>query len=294
VKVTLEAPAKINLYLEVGPLRSDGYHAVRTVMQAVELCDTVEVELGEGGDGMELVVEGDAPAGPDNLCLRAAEAFATALGRHLAGRIKLIKRIPQAAGLGGGSSDAAAVLRALNYLLGEGLQREELLWTAASLGSDVPFFLLGGTVLGEGRGERVSPLLQAPPLPLLLLNPGTGLEAKEVYGRFDLRGGDDPPGGGPRDLIAALPGGDINAIATLLFNSLQRAALEMDPAIRKLLEVGRRTGAKGALVSGSGPTVFALVSDDEAARGLEAEMRGAVPFVVRTRFRTSGVSLAVG
>lgn len=289
MRITLEAPAKVNLYLEVGAVRRDGYHGVRTVMQAVELCDLVEVELG-GVGGMALEVEGDAPAGEDNLCLKAAAAFARAVGEPLAGRIRLVKRIPTAAGLGGGSSDAAAVLRALNRLRGEELGREALLRTAASLGSDVPFFLLGGTALGEGRGERVSPLAQAPPLPLLLLNPGRGLETGEVYRRFDLCGGDEPPEGGPRGLIAALPLGEADMVAPFLFNSLQRAALELAPETRRLLERGGRAGARGALVSGSGPSVFLLAGDDASARRLEEEMAGAAPIVVRTRFRASGVS----
>ena len=293
-KVILEAPAKINLYLEVGPPRSDGYHSVRTVMQSVDLCDIVEVELAEGGSGLELEVEGDAPSGEENLCLRAAGAFSSAMGRPLAARIRLSKRIPKAAGLGGGSSDAAAVLRALNFLLGEAMGREELFRTAASLGSDVPFFLVGGTSLGEGRGERVTPLRQAPPLPVVLANPGTGLPTAEVYRRFDLSGGDGPPAGGPGALIESLPAGDAQKIASLLFNSLQRAACEMMPEVGVLLEVAKKAGAEGVLVSGSGPTVFLLAGGVEQATALEGELKGAAPYVVRARFRSSGVSPVTG
>ena len=293
-KVVLEAPAKINLYLEVGPRRADGYHPVRTVLQAVELCDLVEVELAEGGEGLELEVEGDAPLGEENLCHRAGEAFLAAAGLRAGVRVRLSKRIPRAAGLGGGSSDAAAVLRALNFLAGETVARDELLRTAASLGSDVPYFLVGGTALGEGRGERVTPLAQAPPLPVVLVNPGSGLATEEVYRRFDLRGGDEPPRAGLDLLVEALPGGDVARIAPLLFNSLQSAACELMPEAESCLQKGRQAGAAGALVSGSGPTVFLLARTEGEAAGLERKMRGVAPLVFLTRFRSAGVSLSSG
>jgi len=289
-RAVLEAPAKINLYLEVGPPRPDGYHPVRTVLQAVEICDLLEIEVTEGGEGIQLAVEGDAPAGDDNLCHRAAAVFLAATGMRMGVKMKLSKRIPQAAGLGGGSSDAAAVLRILNFIAGEALNREELLRTAASLGMDVPFFLVGGTALGQGKGERITPLPQAPPLPVLLVNPGAALSTAEVYRRFDLSGGDDPAAQGPGSLIAALPAGDARTVATLLHNSLQRAACELMPEVGNLLEEAAGIGATGALVSGSGPTVFVLAASDEEAAFLEEEMRRHAPVVYRTRFRMAGVS----
>lgn len=289
-RAVLEAPAKINLYLEVGPPRPDGYHPVRTVLQTVELCDLLEVEVTEGGEGIQLAVEGDAPAGDDNLCHRAATVFLAATGMRMGIKIKLSKGIPQAAGLGGGSSDAAAVLRILNFISGEALNREELMRTAASLGMDVPFFLVGGTALGEGRGERITPLPQAPPLPVVLINPGAALPTADVYRRFDLSGGDDPAAQGPGSLIAALPSGDISIIEKLLHNSLQRAACELMPGVGALLEKVAGAGAAGALVSGSGPTVFVLAASDEESALLEEEMSRHAPVVIRTRFRMAGVS----
>lgn len=289
-RITLEAPAKINLYLEVGSLRPDGFHNVRTVIQAVDLCDRVEVELKGAGEALELEVEGEAPAGGDNLCLRAAETINSVLRKPVGARIRLVKRIPQAAGLGGGSSDAAAVLRALDFLLGGVLRKRELLSMAASLGSDVPFFLLGGTVLAGGRGERISPLKQAPPLQVVLVNPGRELSTSEVYRWFDQAGGEDPPPGGPEALIGALPGGDPGEISRHLFNSLQRAACILAPEVEELLASALRAGAEGALVSGSGPTVFLLARDEDGATALEARMRDTAPLVVRTRFRGAGVS----
>lgn len=289
-RITMEAPAKINLYLEVGPARPDGYHPVRTILQTVALCDLVEVEVTDGGEGLRLEVEGDAPPGEDNLCLRAAAAFLAATGMRMGVSVRLLKRIPQAAGLGGGSSDAAAVLRVLNFIAGEAMSKEELLSAASTLGMDVPFFLVGGTVLGEGRGERVTPLTQAPPLPVLLVNPGAGLATGEVYRRFDLCSGGGPPAQGSGDLVDALSRGDVGAIAPLLHNSLQRAACELMPEIAALLEKAAGAGAAATLVSGSGPTVFLLAADDEQAAYLEAEMKKHAPLVIRTSFRGAGVS----
>ncbi|MBC7228910.1 MAG: 4-(cytidine 5'-diphospho)-2-C-methyl-D-erythritol kinase [Actinobacteria bacterium] len=290
--VTLEAPAKINLYLEVGARREDGYHGVRTVMQAVDLCDRVEVEVVGGRGTVALEVKGEAPAGEDNLCHRAARAFLEAAGVRWDVRMRLEKRIPLAAGLGGGSSDAAAVLRGLNFLAGEALAGEELLRLAASLGTDVPFFLVGGTALGEGRGERVTPLVQAPPLPLVLANPGVPLPTPEVYRRFDEVGGGEPPRGGVEAMGEALRGGEVRRVASLLFNSLQPAACALMPQVGALLEHALWAGAEGALVSGSGPTVFALAGDEGRAAEMEAELRRHAPVVVRTRFRAAGISLA--
>ncbi len=289
-EAALEAPAKINLYLEAGPLRPDGYHPVRTVMQTVELCDLVEMEVTVGGEGVQLAVEGDAAPGEDNLCYRAACVFLAATRLRMGIKIRLGKRIPQAAGLGGGSSDAAAVLRMLNFFAGEAMTRERLMRTAASLGMDVPFFLVGGTALGEGRGERITALPQAPPLPVLLVNPGMALATSEVYRRFDLSGVDDPPAQGPGTLITLLPAADGEMIAPLLHNSLQRAACELMPEVATLLRRASEAGAAGALVSGSGPTVFILPRSDDEAVFLEEEMMRHAPAVVRTRFRMAGVS----
>lgn len=290
-KLVLEAPAKINLYLEVGPLRADGYHSVRTVMQAIELCDMVEIALGPGGGRIELQVEGDAPAGDENLCVQAAESFSAWLKKPMAARIKLRKRIPKGAGLGGGSSDAAAVLRGLLLLSEADMSRDELFRLAASLGSDVPFFLIGGTALGMGRGEEIFPLVQAPPLLVVLANPGNELSTRLVYERFDLVGGGEPHDDGPGPLIESLAAGAANRIPALLFNSLQQASTEIVPDTLELMERAREAGAEGCLVSGSGPTIFALANNEEQAVMLENEMKQVAPWVLRTSFRSCGVSL---
>ncbi len=289
-RVVVKAPAKINLYLEVGARRPDGFHEVRTVIQAVEVFDRLDLELLEGGEGIRLEVEGTAPQGEDNLCFRAAAGFLEETGLRLGVRIVLTKNIPEAAGLGGGSSDAAAVLRGLNLLTGEALGREDLFRMAARLGSDVPFFLVGGTVMGEGRGERVKPLAQAPPLPVVLANPGTGLPTSEVYRRYDRLGPVEPPPGGPETLLDILLRGDVRGAAPFLFNALEPAACELLPELRKIMEIIFQEGGK-PVVSGSGPTVFVLASDEEEAEKMASSLEGEVPLVYRTRFCNHGAAI---
>ncbi len=289
-RIALEAPAKINLYLEVGPRRPDGYHPVRTVMQAIELCDSVEIELEQSGRGIEIEVAGNAPAGDDNLCVVAAEAYLELSKKPLGMRIRLEKRIPNAAGLGGGSSDAAAVLRGLHLLLQGDLGREELFGLAASLGSDVPFFLVGGTALAQGRGEQIFPLVQAPPLPILLANPGIELSTRLVYEKFDHIGGEEPPRNGPAGLVESLASQAPGRISELLYNSLQRAAIDLVPEIGKLLDMAKQSGEGACLISGSGPTVF-VINKNEEGLSMENQMKQIAPWVLSTRFRSSGVAL---
>ncbi|MGQ9757872.1 MAG: 4-(cytidine 5'-diphospho)-2-C-methyl-D-erythritol kinase [Actinomycetota bacterium] len=292
-KARFKAPAKINLYLEVGPRRPDGYHRVRNVLQTVEWFDLLDLEVRLGEKGIRLEVEGKAPPGEDNLCYRAAELFLEAAGITAGVCIRLKKEIPVAAGLGGGSSDAAAVLRGLEYLTGAGLGREDLLTLAARLGSDVPFFIVGGTALGEGRGEVVTPVVQAPPLPLVLANPGKELSTAEVYRRYDLLPAGEPPEGGPGPLLDSLAAGDALGVASHLYNALEEAASALLPELKGILEAARRAGAPGVLVSGSGPTVFALAGAPEEAESIAFRMREVAPVVRVTRFCSHGVALAV-
>lgn len=287
--LVLEAPAKINLYLEVGQRRPDGFHDVRSVMQTVELCDSVEIELS-GGSGVRMEVEGEAPSGGDNLCVRAVEAFFSRRGRRSGLDIRLTKRIPAAAGLGGGSSDAAAVLRGLSLLFEKAMDRGELLALAASIGSDVPFFLIGGTVLAGGRGDLVFPLVQAPPLPIELANPGIGISTALVYERFDAIGGGEAPERGIEALIDCLGSQRIDCVPELLHNGLQRASLDLVPDSAELIRVAEQAGAARAIVSGSGPSIFAIPAEGKA-ESLHDLMRQAAPWAVSTSFRSSGVTL---
>ena len=253
------AYAKINLTLEVSGRRPDGYHELTSLMQTVSLADELALEPAD-----DLTLSCDVPelACDDNLVLRAART----LGRG--GRFTLRKHIPVAAGLGGGSSDAALALRLVDAAYGLRLPPEELLAAAASLGSDVPFFLHGGTALVQGRGERVQALPDLPTHWLALLNPGVPLSTAKVFA--ELRP-DEYAAPGPPPL--GMPS---------LENTLEAPALRLEPAIagcrRRLLEAG----AEAVLLSGSGPTVFGLAFGEAEARRMAAQTGGiAARFVGR-------------
>lgn len=284
--VTARAPAKINAHLAVGPLRPDGFHELRTVYLAVSLFDTV---TARPGDGLSLAVSGegtDAAAGPDavptdrrNLVWRAAELLAEHAGVRADAELEIAKSIPAAAGLAGGSADAAAALVALDALWGTRADRADLLALAAQLGSDVPFSLLGGVALGTGRGEQLTPVLARRSWHWVLGIAGEGLSTPAVYAELDrLRAEGRVPDGETlllaEPVLAALRTGPAEALATALANDLQAPALGLRPALRRALRSATDAGALGALVSGSGPTVAALAEDEPAAVRLAAAMAG--------------------
>jgi 4-diphosphocytidyl-2-C-methyl-D-erythritol kinase len=256
VQIHETAWAKVNLYLRVLGRRPDGYHELITVLQTVSLAD--EVILSEAPGGIELVTDDAAlPSGPANLAWRAAAALAPyAPDRGV--RIELFKRIPQQAGLGGGSSDAAAVLRGLNRLWGLGLSRTRLAEIAAQLGSDVPFFLWGGTALATGRGEQVQPLDLAADLSLLIVKPPFGLATAEVYGRYQSGGAAAPP---VDNLLHALAGADPRQVGRWLYNDLERPALALRPDLAAARQLLLDLGTYGCLLSGSGSSLFALLPE---------------------------------
>ncbi|GAB4063238.1 4-(cytidine 5'-diphospho)-2-C-methyl-D-erythritol kinase [Angustibacter speluncae] len=273
--VRVRVPAKINLGLAVGPPRPDGFHELATVYQAVSLYDdlhatpaddvTVEVE-GEGADAV--------PADGSNLAVRAARLLAERAGVAEGAHLRVTKRIPVAGGMAGGSADAAAALVACDVLWRTGLARDELADLAAQLGSDVPFSLVGGTAVGTGRGERVSPALARGEYHWVLALADGGLSTPAVYAECDrLRDGRDVPDPVvPASLMQALRTGDPAALGAALHNDLQPAALSLAPDLQRTLEVGEGERALGALVSGSGPTVAFLVPDNDAALDLSVAL----------------------
>jgi 4-diphosphocytidyl-2-C-methyl-D-erythritol kinase len=288
--VTVRVPAKVNLQLAVGPVRPDGYHGVVTLYQAVSLYD--EVTVRPAGRTRVLVTGEDAasvPTGPTNLASKAVTALARATGQRGRGgsavEIEIRKRIPVAAGLAGGSADAAAALVACNELWRTGLTQQELSPIAARLGSDVPFALVGGTAVGRGRGEQLTAALVAGTYHWVLAFAAGGLATPEVYATCDrLRaarsaGGAQAPGtadpelSGP--LMAALRSGDPAAVGPQLHNDLQPAAISLRPDLRRALTAGREHGAVGVLVSGSGPTCLFLATDAAHARDLAVSLTGA-------------------
>jgi 4-diphosphocytidyl-2-C-methyl-D-erythritol kinase len=283
--VVARAPAKVNVHLAVGPLRSDGFHELRTVYLAVSLFDTVTVRPG---DGLSLSVTGEGTTGSGadavptdrrNLVWRAAELLAEHAGVPADAAITIDKSIPAAAGLAGGSADAAAALVALDALWGTHATRGELTALAARLGSDVPFSLLGGVALGSGRGEQLSPVLARRRWDWVLGIAGEGLSTPAVYAELDrLRAAGRVPDGeelsAPDPVIAALRSGPVPALAAALGNDLQPPALSLRPDLRRALRAASSAGAAGALVSGSGPTVAALAEDEDSAVRLTAALAG--------------------
>jgi 4-diphosphocytidyl-2-C-methyl-D-erythritol kinase len=291
--VTVRVPAKINLQLAVGPLRPDGYHGLVTVFHAVSLFDEVMVAPAEAdtvavsGEGAGLV-----PEDGDNLALRAVRALrqtivkrrgAVAIGDApgVGGvAVTIDKRIPVAGGMAGGSADAAAALVACNELWGTRLSLEELCKVAGDVGSDVAFAVLGGTAIGRGRGEQLTPVLPAAPATTyhwVLAFADGHLSTPTVFRTLDRqRHGQTvaAPELSTR-LTEALGTGDQEKLGAALSNDLQEPALTLFPALRKTLDAGLEAGALGALVSGSGPTCFFLARHDRHATDLAASLSGA-------------------
>ena len=296
--VTVRVPAKINLQLAVGPLRPDGYHGLVTVFHAVSLFDEVTVapaaadSVGVSGEGAGIVPEeGDNLALRAVLALRAAVAErGTALGSAAFGSagagageadgvsVTLAKRIPVAGGMAGGSADAAAALVACNELWGTGLSLEELCALAGQVGSDVAFAVLGGTAVGQGRGEQLTPALAAPATYHWVLALADGhLSTPTVFRALDRqrqrRAVPEPELSS--ELMSALRAGNPVRLGAALSNDLQEPALTLFPALRKTLDAGLEAGALGALVSGSGPTCFFLAGSAEDATELAVTLSGA-------------------
>ena len=265
-RLVLRTAAKVNLTLEVLGKRADGYHEIATVMQAVDLSDRITLD---DADDVELRSSGvEVPTDARNLALRAAVALQQAAGVRSGVRITLDKRIPVAAGLGGGSSDAAGVLVGLNRLWRLRWPLERLEGVATTLGSDVPFFLRGGTALATGRGEKVEPL-RGRSLALVLVNPKFPVSTAEMYGRLTPAMYSD--GGATRALAGSL-GRSTARVAASLYNGMQAAAAGVFPQIAQMRAALLAAGALGALMSGSGPTVFGVARSYEQARQIRARV----------------------
>jgi 4-diphosphocytidyl-2-C-methyl-D-erythritol kinase len=288
--VVARAPAKVNVHLAVAPLGADGYHELRTVFLAVSLFDTVTVRPA-GHLSIELTGEfAGGRSGPDrvptdrrNIVWRAAALLAAHAGVPAEAAVTIEKSIPAAAGLAGGSADAAAALVALDTLWGTHATRGDLAGLAAQLGSDVPFSLLGGVALGSGRGDRLSPVLARRRWHWVLGIAGAGLSTPAVYGELDrLRAAGELPSGAdlasPDPVVAALRSGPVEALAAALSNDLQTPAIGLRPGLRRALDECAAAGAVGALVSGSGPTVAALAADEDGAEAVAAELAAGKSF----------------
>lgn len=274
--LTKQSPCKVNLLLNILGRRPDGFHELETVMQPVNVCD--ELAFERTSDGIQLTCSDPAlPTNAGNLVHRAAAAFLQCRGMSGGVRVHLKKRIPMAAGLGGGSGNAATTLLALNELFNQALTRKQLHEIAASLGSDVPFFLQNNPALATGRGEQIESL---PPFPalagcaFLLVHPGFGIATAWAYqelARFPaaLNG----QRGRAAKLVALLDAGDLRAASAEFYNSLEAPALQKYPWLAVLQDFLRENGAAAVLMSGSGSTTFAIAHDLCGAQELEERVK---------------------
>jgi 4-diphosphocytidyl-2-C-methyl-D-erythritol kinase len=276
--VRVRVPAKINLHLGVGSLRPDGFHELVTVFQAVDLADEV---VATEALGLEVRMTGPGtdtlPTGPENIAWRAASLLADHAQVAPHARLEITKSIPVAGGMAGGSADAAATLLACATLWQTGTSKPELLDLAAELGSDVAFPLTGGTALGTGRGEVLTPVLTTGVFYWVLALASFGISAGDAYRELDrLRAAASAPEpAGPADaLLDALRAGDPHRLGAALGSDLQAAALVLAPSLRRTLTAGRELGAIAGLVSGSGPTCAFLCADAASATQLAAALAG--------------------
>jgi 4-diphosphocytidyl-2-C-methyl-D-erythritol kinase len=261
------APAKINLCLHVLGRREDGYHDLATLMQEIDLQDRLDVAVSNGSDITVCCPQVNLSPGVDNLAARAARLFLQHVDKTYSVAINIEKKIPEAAGLGGGSSDAAAVLSALNDLLDSGLSCSELMVLGRQLGADVPFFLYGQTAWATGVGEQLQPWPGLPPIWLVLVNPRVAVSTAWVFQNLGLT---------HHRSIAKLPRFPLgtSALVRLLHNDLEVVTCQHYPVITTIKERLIASGAEGALMSGSGPTVFGVFADHGRAERAAEEISG--------------------
>ncbi|WP_210576468.1 4-(cytidine 5'-diphospho)-2-C-methyl-D-erythritol kinase [Streptomyces sp. GESEQ-4] len=268
MSVTVRVPAKVNVQLAVGAARPDGFHDLANVFLAVGLHDEITVTPA---DGLRVTCEGpdagQVPLDRTNLAARAAEALAARYGRTPNVHLHIVKDIPVAGGMAGGSADGAGALLACDALWGTNASRDELLGICAELGSDVPFSLVGGAALGTGRGEKLTALEVGGTFHWVFAMAERGLSTPAVFREFDrlAEGLDIPEPVASQELLGALAKGDPDALAAAVSNDLQPAALSLFPELADTLAAGRAAGALTALVSGSGPTTAFLARDRESA-----------------------------
>jgi len=281
--VRVRAPGKLNLFFEVGGVQDDGYHDVASAYQAVSLFEDV---WASPSDEFTVSISGTVdvsgvPADDRNLAVRAARLVAQRIGHTGGVHLDIVKHVPVAGGMGGGSADAAAALVACDALWGAELGAAELHKLAARLGADVPFALMGGTAIGTGRGDQLSPALAKGRFDWVVVPTDAGLSTPDVYAHLDeLRRRPDIVASGTVPAVAAgvlhaLRAGDPIALAEHMRNDLQVAALSLRPELREALELGEESGALAGMVSGSGPTLAFLTVDPESALELQITLSAA-------------------
>ena len=295
--VRVEAPGKVNLFLSAGAPGPDGYHPLTTVFQAVRLIETVTArrQSAQNHGTVTLTLEEPDAAVPidaSNLAVRAADLLAEVTGVNEGVDLLLRKRVPVAGGMAGGSADAAATLVACNALWGTNLPLPELSALASRLGADVPFPLTGATAVGHGRGDLVTPIMTRGSYHWVFALAEQGLSTPAVFRRFDVLPGAGEPAvrDVPEALTAALRAGDARALADSLHNDLQSAAIDLRPELARVISVAEEAGALRAIVSGSGPTIAALVEDPGSAQRVSRALKasGLVAGVLRADAPVAG------
>lgn len=285
--LTLSANAKINLTLDILGKRDDGYHEVAMVMQEISLHDTLSMAKASQGISLTIAIEGQKgmlPADETNLCWKAADLVQKEYGLQDGVEIHLVKRIPMAAGLAGGSADAAAVLKGMNHLFRLGMTEERLCQLGARLGSDIPFCIMGGTMLATGRGEILTRLPRFPKASVVLAKPPVDVSTAWAYKSYDVGyEGLHPDNDAMQEAIAK---GDFCKAADFMCNVLEGVTMARYDAIAAYKKLMLDYGAAASMMSGSGPTVFGLVRDKDVARqiadGLRKYDREASVFVAET------------
>jgi 4-diphosphocytidyl-2-C-methyl-D-erythritol kinase len=294
--VEVQAPAKVNLQLSVGPKEADGYHQVVTVFQAVSLMDVLKISES---DQFAISIKGDyttgVPLDQSNLVFKAVQLMSEKFDTNTKLDVEINKSIPVAGGMAGGSADAAATLLGIDQLYGLGLSKDELGEVARNLGSDVPFMLHGGTAVGRGHGDEITPALSRGTYHWVIAVSSSGLSTPAVYGECDrLRTGLDIKAPSLNDeLLQSLLSGDSVRVGKSLNNDLQAAACSLRPALRLILDTGNEYGALGGIVSGSGPSVAFLVADEDHSLDLAVALTssGVVGSVARAQGPVPGAKV---
>lgn len=302
--VHVRAPGKINVFMKVGSLLDDGYHEVATAYQAISLyeevyarpADDFSVRFSGPIDCSGLATDGS------NLAIKAARLLARVADYRGGVALKIEKHVPIAGGMGGGSADAAATLVACDHLWGTGLGRDELHGLAVQLGADVPFALMGGTAVGTGRGDRLSPALAQGTFHWVLALAEVGLSTPEVYAELDRHRERHVHDIAPApeqptvdiEVLQALRAGDPHQLAEYLHNDLQAPALHLEPSLAATLEMGELQGALAGLISGSGPTVAFLAADQDAALELQVALSASRLTVLRATGPVHGARVIAG
>ncbi len=273
MKVEIKAPAKINLYLDVLGKRPDGYHDIESIMQTVTLFDIVTVEKAQ--EISMTCSDATLPTDEKNLCIKAAKRFFERAGISGGAKIHVEKNIPVSSGLAGGSTDGAATLKALNEIYGYPLAEDELYALGAKLGADVPFCMKGGCVLCRGIGEDMTEIETSAEYSIVIARAGEGVSTPRAYGALDEKYGNGlaRPFGSSENMIRALSRGDISAVAREMLNTFESVVLPSHREAREAVEYLKNADSPGAMMSGSGPAVFAVFDSRDKAEEAAAKLK---------------------